>query len=48
MTLDVLLTTIDAVLEALPEDIDKEHPERLKIIRDILGLVITARKLHAL
>lgn len=48
MNLDTLLVTIDAVLDALPDDIDKEHPERLKFIRDILGLVITVRKLHTL
>ncbi|TCL38840.1 hypothetical protein EV210_103324 [Anaerospora hongkongensis] len=48
MNLDILLVTIDAVLDALPEDIDKEHPERLKFIRDILGLVLTVRKLNTL
>ncbi|TCL38821.1 hypothetical protein EV210_103305 [Anaerospora hongkongensis] len=38
MNLDTLLVTIDAVLDALPDDIDKEHPERLKAVRDVLGL----------
>lgn len=48
MNLDALLTTLDAVLDALPDDIDQEHPERLKAIRDIVGLIITARKLHSM
>lgn len=46
MNIDTLLVTIDAVLDALPDDIDKEHPERLKAIRDVLGLIITVRKMH--
>ncbi len=46
MTLNILLTTLDAVLAALPEDMDKEHQERLQLVRDLLGLVLTVRKLH--
>lgn len=46
MSLDALLVTLDAVLGALPDTIDKQHPERLKTIWDVIGLVITARKLH--
>lgn len=46
MQLDALLVTLDAVLEALPDTIDKQHLERLRTIRDILGLIITARRLH--
>ena len=45
MTLNILLTTLDAVLAALPEDMDKEHQERLQLVRDLLGLVLTVRKL---
>lgn len=48
MNIDTLLVTIDAVLDALPDDIDKEHPERLKVIRDVLGLLIIVRKMHSL
>jgi len=44
MSLDDLLITLDAVLEALPNTVDKQHPERLKMIRDILGLVIVTRQ----
>ncbi len=46
MSVDELLVTLDAVLDALPDTIDKQHPERLKTIRDVIGLIITARKLH--
>lgn len=47
MSVDELLVTLDAVLDALPNTIDKQHPERLKMIRDILGLVmVTRQQLH--
>lgn len=45
MTLATLLTTLDAVLAVLPEDMDKEHRERLQLVRELLGLVSTVRKL---
>ena len=45
MTLAVLLTTLDTVLAVLPAEMDKEHRERLQLVRDLLGLVLTVRKL---
>lgn len=44
MNLDTLLVTLDAVLDALPDDIDKEHPERLKRVRELVEILIMARK----
>ncbi|MBU2704010.1 hypothetical protein Ga0466249_005162 [Sporomusaceae bacterium BoRhaA] len=44
MNWDAWLATIDAVLEVLPEDMDKEHPERLKAARSIIQLIISLRK----
>lgn len=44
MNLEALLVTLDAVLDALPDDIDKEHPERLKLVRELVEILITARK----
>lgn len=38
------LLGIDAVLEVLPEDMDKEHPEQLKAVRSIIQLIISLRK----
>jgi len=47
MTPAVLLTTLDAVLAARSAGGygQKEHRERLQLVRDLLGLVITVRKL---
>ncbi|MEN6620684.1 MAG: hypothetical protein ABFD50_03910 [Smithella sp.] len=44
MNLDAWLATIDAVLEALPDDMDKEHPERLKAARSLVQLIISLQK----
>jgi hypothetical protein len=43
---DEWLVTLNAVLDALPDTVEQQHAERLKIIRDILGLVMVVRQLH--
>ena len=35
-----------ATLDALPDTFETQHAERLKQIRDILGLVMVVRQLH--
>lgn len=44
MNWDALLTTLDAVLEVLPDDMDKEHPERLKAVRNLIQLILLLRR----
>lgn len=46
MKIDEWLSTLDAVLDVLPDSFEEEHAERLKLIRDMLGLVLVARQLH--
>jgi hypothetical protein len=46
MNVDEWLATLDAVLDALPDTVEQQHAERLKKIRDILGLVMVVRQLH--
>lgn len=45
-SVDEWLATLDAVLEALPATFEAQHAERLKQVRDILGLVMVVRQLH--
>lgn len=46
MKIDEWLSTLDAVLDALPDSFEEQHAERLKLIRDILGLVMVVRQLN--
>jgi len=46
MSVDEWLATLDVVLDALPDTIEKEHAERLQMVRDILGVMIVVRQLH--
>ena len=46
ISVDECLTTLDAVLDALPDTFEAQHAERLKLIRDILGLVMMVRQLQ--
>lgn len=43
---DEWLATLDAVLDALPDTFEAQHAERIKQIRDILGLVMMVRQLQ--
>ncbi|SDE13427.1 hypothetical protein [Sporomusa acidovorans] len=45
-SIDEWLATLDAVMDALPDTFEKQHAERLKMIRDILGLVMVVRQLQ--
>ncbi|HML35201.1 hypothetical protein [Sporomusa sphaeroides] len=46
VSVDEWLATLDAVLDALPDSFEAQHAERLKLMRDILGLVMVVRQLH--
>ncbi|MCM0761500.1 hypothetical protein M7775_23395 [Sporomusa sphaeroides DSM 2875] len=46
VSVDEWLTTLDAVLDALPDTFEAQHAERLRLIRDILGLVMMVRQLN--
>jgi len=43
---DEWLATLDAVLDVLPDSFEAPHAERLKLMRDMLGLVMVVRQLH--